>query len=125
MAVAGIAVLIAGCELVVGPPPAIATEGDAIHVALSSTELDDPFVIRTDRGRAGDLYAGPRGTFFDEAAVEADRRKQALPAWLVVLRGGSDGSCDASHPCPLPPEQELVIDEMTGQVLYSLVKGQD
>ena len=93
----------------------------AIAAAQALTDLDAPVVVigQPRRGRASDLYTGIRSScpagssMCDEAAARRERT-----AWRVDLAGLSPSNCPMD-PCPGSLNEELVIDEATGALLYS------
>jgi hypothetical protein len=98
----------------------VASEADAILAAQALTDLKGSVVVRTPRrGRAADLYTGIYGSCVagmstcDELAARRDRT-----AWRVDLAGRSPSACPLD-PCPPSLNEELIIDEATGVLLYS------
>lgn len=100
----------------------VASEADAIAAAQTLTDLGRPVVVTgaPRRGRAADLYTGIYGSCAagtsrcDELAARSDRT-----AWRVDLTGLSPSPCPMD-PCPPSLNEELVIDEGTGVLLYSV-----
>jgi hypothetical protein len=99
----------------------VASEADAIAAAQALTDLEGAVVVTglPRRGRAADLYTGinpscAEGTSrCDELAARRERT-----AWRVDLTGLSPSPCPMD-PCPPSLNEELVIDEVTGVLLYS------
>ncbi len=93
----------------------------AIAAALALTDLGAPIVIIGSplRGRATDLYTGVRGSCSEGSACASDAAaRRERTAWRVDLTGLPPSPCPID-PCPALVNEELVIDEETGVLLYS------
>lgn len=112
---------IVGCTLASGRGQ-IRSEAGAVAAARRLTEMAAPVEVvgHVQRGRAGDIYTGVYGSCVDEAQCQENAARRKRVAWRVDLTGFMPGNCDLPT-CPLVRwNQQLIIDEATGDVLYRL-----
>jgi hypothetical protein len=127
-----VVVLSAGCGLGYSwsPEPGepaygrISSEADAIAAVERLTSLSGPFTVigAPRRGRAGDVYDGVYGSVSadDTARVNEAAARRERTAWRVDLSGFAPSQCPVARCSTVAHTQELVIDEQTGTILYSL-----
>lgn len=99
----------------------VASSETAIAAARALTDLGAPVTVigQPLRGRATDLYTGIRGLCAEgspDCAYQAARGERT--AWRVDLTGLPPSPCPMD-PCPAFVNEELVIDEETGVLLYA------
>jgi hypothetical protein len=106
--------LVAACGA--GP---IINEAQAIALAKSTSGLSEPIeILEVEHGKLEELMSGPRPRFEEPARL-------ARPSWRVVIRGVVNEPCADSKallPCGVQT-LDLVFDEATGDVAYSIMPG--
>ena len=99
----------------------VASSETAIAAALALTDLGAPVTVIGSpmRGRATELYTGVRGSCGEDSACASDAAaRRERTAWRVDLAGVPPSPCPID-PCPPLVNEQLVIDEETGVLLYS------
>lgn len=109
-----------GTPVAYGP---VRNEVDARAAALQLTQLEPPIEIvgAIRHGIAMELYTGVYGSCASEQNCRETEARRHRPAWRVDLTGlYPDDDC-AQDVCPLVRwNQQLIIDEEAGTVLFNL-----
>ena len=89
------------------------------------THVSEPVtILHVEQGPAGDIFEGPLGAVPNDR-IAAEKTRRARPAWRIDIRGLVTAPCADS--AALPPcgieTFELVLDQDTGEILYSIYPG--